>query len=572
MKMSDALRGAAETAPVESVHVSIGAVKARSQRNRALRMGANGVMGVGAAALVFAGVMGVVANQTGLVAAENAGNKDSSVSGPTSASEGDAGIMPLPNAANTCGTTFDTSAFVVDPATASITVNKVSDKALDVTINTTGAVDGEYATGEPTLYVLWEGIIVGSPAHNDIGLTWNSVTGETTSTSYLPPLENCWDGAALPAGDYTIVSAQDIWAVPGEEAPAGEDPAPSTTPSPAVDPDASVSSDDGVRDAELANGTTTTIVSAPAAFTIGGDAAKDPFGRYLNVPEPIVPTPVVPSDALTSEAARAAYQAALTDAQWDMAKGTHRVVQTNDSNDVNGDMWATSYYGCATEGANSGFPAQSADLDWLQVNGSLPASVHVTYGWVVDGNPLLHFATKNVSDWSLPGFYEGSSPRLVLVKDGRVVAEAYPVNPDQNGGGGIAYPTDMGTGASDGFLSSKLIAPSGDGYLAAGDTRSGDYLWRDINGCWTSTGMLTVEPGTYTVLTAQDIYLGGQYGIMEDSAAASEGGAAVDVAPTPGGTNGDEAVEPIMAPAPDYPTDYVSFQVWTSLGTVTVTN
>ena len=73
MKMSDALRGAAETAPVDSVHVSVGAVRTRSRRNRALRTGANGVVGVGAAALVFAGVMGVVANQTGLPAAGGIG-------------------------------------------------------------------------------------------------------------------------------------------------------------------------------------------------------------------------------------------------------------------------------------------------------------------------------------------------------------------------------------------------------------------------------------------------------------------------------------------------------------------
>ena len=67
--------------------------------------------------------------------------------------------------------------------------------------------------------------------------------------------------------------------------------------------------------------------------------------------------------------------------------------------------------------------------------------MHLSYGWVVDGNPLVSVSAKNVSEWSLPGFYAGSSPRLVLVKDGRVVAEAYPVNPDQSGGG-IAYAAD----------------------------------------------------------------------------------------------------------------------------------
>ena len=70
MKMSDALRGAAETAPIGRFTLSVGAVKSRAGRNRALRSGANGLVGVGAAALVFAGVMGVISNQTTLASAE----------------------------------------------------------------------------------------------------------------------------------------------------------------------------------------------------------------------------------------------------------------------------------------------------------------------------------------------------------------------------------------------------------------------------------------------------------------------------------------------------------------------
>ena len=96
----------------------------------------------------------------------------------------------------------------------------------------------------------------------------------------------------------------------------------------------------------------------------------DPFAKYLKVPTPdpapLPTTPAGPSDALTSDEARAAYGAALTTAHWDMAKGTQRVVQTSDSDDPNGDMWSTSYYGCPTDGANATFPAQSAELDWLQ--------------------------------------------------------------------------------------------------------------------------------------------------------------------------------------------------------------
>ena len=579
MKMSDALRGAAETAPVETVHVSVGAVRTRAKRNRALRTGANGLVGVGAAALVFAGVMSVIGSQTGLAAAEGAGNgKDAVVNGgATNPNVGTADVAPRPDSTNSCGATFDASAFDVDPATATITVNAVNDDALDISLNTTGAVAAEYTTGQPLFYVLWNGIYVGGPqVVTDEAWTWNSVAGETTSAAYTPALVNCWDGAALPAGDYTIVSAQNISSA-AVAPPVSESPSPSTSASPAA-PDTAVSSD-----AVVAGGTTTTIVSSPASFTIAGDAASDPFEKYLKAvdPTPQPTTPAAPSDALTTEAARAAYEAALTKAGWDMAAGTHRVVMTSSADDPNGDMWATSYYGCPTDGANADFPAKSADLNWLQVNASLPASVHLSYGWVVDGNPLVNYSVKNVTDSSLPGFYAGSAPRLVLVKDGRVVAEAYPVNPDQSNGG-IAYANDGGvaSGGASGSSATRdslILAPAGDGYLAPGASVSGDYLWRDVNGCWTTNGQANVAAGTYTVLTEQDLYIGQQYAVMESdvppSAAdtsgkaaestSSAGGPAVDVAP---------AIAPNPTPGPDGNGDYVSFQVWTSLGTVTVTN
>ncbi len=398
----------------------------------------------------------------------------------------------------------------------------------------------------------------------DEAWTWTSVAGETTSAPYTPPLVNCWDGAALPAGDYTIVSAQTISAA-SIAPPVSEEPLPTSSPapSPAVDPDTSVSSDGTSTEPA---GAATTIVSAPAEFTIAGDKADDPFGQYLKPidPNPVPTTPVGPSDALTSAEARAAYEAALTSERWDMAKGTQRVVMTSASDDTQGTMWATSYYGCPVDGASASFPKESADLDWIDVSAKLPSSIHLSYGWIVDGNPVVSFSTTNVTKTSLPGFYPGSSPRLVLVKDGRVVAEAYPVNPNQNGmGGGIAY-ADGAPATLDSTRGgdSKIFAPTDDGYLAPGETISGDYLWRDLNGCWTSTGQLTVAPGTYTVLSAQDLYVGAQYTMMTDAAGAAEAGVAPDAT-----TSADSKVAP--APATD---DFTSYQVWSSLGTVTVKN
>src|SRR5690554_2260621 len=57
MKFSDALRGAADRAPVDEVQVTTSAVTGRIMRNRALRTGANGLVGAGAVAvIVFAAV------------------------------------------------------------------------------------------------------------------------------------------------------------------------------------------------------------------------------------------------------------------------------------------------------------------------------------------------------------------------------------------------------------------------------------------------------------------------------------------------------------------------------------
>jgi hypothetical protein len=175
---------------------------------------------------------------------------------------------------------------------------------------------------------------------------------------------------------------------------------------------------------------------------------------------------------------------------------------------------------------------------------------------------------KNVTNWSLPGFYGASAPRLVLVKDGKVVAEAYPVDPTQNGGA-IAY-ASIGVGVNSSETpprDSMLWAPNTNGYLSPGASMSGDYLWRDLNGCWNAKGQTRVGAGTYTVLSAQDIYVGEQYAMYaegrdEGAADAAEGS----------GDGTDSAVAPVAPPAPDFAPDWASFQVWTSLGTVSITN
>ena len=118
MKMSDALRAAADSAPVQDISVSTNSVRSRARRNRAVRVGANGILGVGAAALVFAGVAGVIANQTGVGAAETDGGmkaQDNPAGAPEPGFVGGDSMLA-------CGYKFDLAAYPTGDVTAVATL------------------------------------------------------------------------------------------------------------------------------------------------------------------------------------------------------------------------------------------------------------------------------------------------------------------------------------------------------------------------------------------------------------------------------------------------------------------
>ena len=58
MNLSDALRGAADRAPLEDAAVDVPRATRRTARNRGLRKGANGLMGAGAVGLVAVAMVG----------------------------------------------------------------------------------------------------------------------------------------------------------------------------------------------------------------------------------------------------------------------------------------------------------------------------------------------------------------------------------------------------------------------------------------------------------------------------------------------------------------------------------
>jgi hypothetical protein len=299
----------------------------------------------------------------------------------------------------------------------------------------------------------------------------------------------------------------------------------------------------------------TRVVSAPLDFIVAGDVPEDPFGQYQ--PQPVEPIDT-PDDLLTPAAAREGYAAHVTSTPWAMEAGSQRVLKVNDSALQNDDIaWQQNYFGCVWDaGQNVGFPATSAEWDLLDVTANLPSSIDVSYGWVVEGNPKIDFSVTNVSGHTLPGYW-GSEPNtaLVLVRDGEVVAEGYPVSARRD------------------YI---VMEAAQDNMLSPGDGLSGSYLWREVNGCSNGTKQTDVTLGTYTVLNVQSIYIdsGRVYydspvdggvpepyldapAILEDSATSGDGSASSDSARS------------AIAPAPeDY--DAIELQVWTSLGTITV--
>jgi len=302
--------------------------------------------------------------------------------------------------------------------------------------------------------------------------------------------------------------------------------------------------------------TFTRVVSAPLDFVVAGDVPEDPFGQYR--PQPVAPIET-PDDLLTSAAAREGFAARVTSTPWAMEVGSQRVLKVNDSAEQDNEIaWQQNYFGCGWGvDQNVGFPATSATWDLLDVTADIPSRIDVSYGWVVEGNPTIDLTVTNVSGHTLPGYW-GTEPNtsLVLVRDGKVVAEGYPVPARRD---------------------NQVLEVEQNGMLSPGDSLGGSYLWRDVNGCFNGTEQELVGPGTYTVLNVQsisfdsgrvyyDTYTDG--GVPEpafDNPAIRK-----DTATSRDASVSSDPARPDIAPAPD-DYDWIELQVWTSLGTITVT-
>lgn len=556
VKLSDALRGAADRAPLDGVTISADAASRRVSMHRGLRGTATGLVGATAVTVLALGVIGPqglgraqTAEDSGAVSAEAApGAPDR----PLGSQDFANGIDETRLAWGVCGQGLGDGAAWGDPTvTISVAAKDVQPGSpLPVSVMTTALAASELSTTAPGALVLWDGIVVGSlpqdslftygPADEqiinpDIELVALSLAeGETSELSVELPLENCWDGAELPAGKYELLITQEFYEFASDVepgTPGGPDDADVAVPT----PQPSVAS-------------LFRAAAEPVGFVITGDAVDNPFAQYLGDDQPRVVTPTVPpveplspgpaplpDGALTAEQARSMFKAGLTDSAWDMAKGSQRWLMPYDSTTAyDDDAWQANYYGCSADGtAQTRFPKTTSQMDLLTFAGDFPARISLSYGWIVNGNPKFSLTATNVSDASLTGLAPALNSQLHLVQDGVVVAEAYGVNPDPRGGvvmyGAEADAVPTFDEAKD-LATITAPAPYNIPVVGPGESISSSYLWRDVTGCWNGSGQTVVTPGVYTVL-------GSEY---------------IDVLPESGVY------------------DTVNLQVWTSYGTLTV--
>lgn len=634
MKLSDALRGAADGAPVEHVSVSMADASRRVARSRALRTGSNGVVAVGAVAILGVGLIGpsfaAAGDSESFASADSrdmAAEESAPAMGADDAAGGGAAGESMLASPWLCGADFSAD----DPAWAYGDASGVSfevgaaeptDGGYEIERNLSASRPVDLISGGDYV-VTWEGIIVGSYIEPDpvsygpadepslpAGEVYERLDPATEFSSLqswqvIDPV-NCWDGAALPAGDYEVHLAQTLAypvEVPTEEP--SDEASEEATDAPAED--SAAENLPGAAMPEVFR-----VAAGPVALSVDGERVDDPFGAYLGheEPAPVDPTddpgprvtvepmplpeptddpvlpPSKPSDAfttgaLTADVARQMFESAAVEGTWDMAAGSHRWIM----NDASG---PSRYYGCAWGGGDaSRFPERTSTMELLDMDVDGPSSLSVSYGFVIDGNPEVTSRVTNASDFAIANYWSGQ-PQLYLVRDGRVVAEGYPQS-IARGGDMVIMREEAGVAsdamAPDGVAvdgAEMLIAPAPDqGVLEPDETIAGTYLWRDVTRCDGGDG---VEAGSYTLLSSTSLYVS-DYDVqtLEGDAVTGTKGSGLlteEVEPLvpPAGTGdgssgslGTDTAVAEPAPAEDVgEADWVDLQLWTSLGTVSV--
>jgi len=349
---------------------------------------------------------------------------------------------------------------------------------LDFTATLTALADVDVITDGIDAVILFDDLVVGSLMSDDILQLHSFTEGEVSTVSLSVPLVVCGSTTELGAGDYELLVSQGYNPDLGGTAPQD-----------------SATSERAPR-----------VTAVPIPFTISGDPSTNPLYQSDEIIVATSDEPPLPDNILTADIAQPLFEPLMVENDWDMAPGTSRwiIPQYRHSDEP-------SYYGyygylvdplsmCDGFGlVDRVFPVVSANLDLYGDTVTLPSSIRLQYGWVVRDDPLLEVTRRNTT-----GFYlrnDGYEPQLplFLFQDGVLAGYglAYDVNADANQ---QPDPLPLSLADMDPTLYYGLVAPH--------TTTQRYFVWLEVHPCSTTAETSSLNPGRYTVMTSDGIYLG----------------------------------------------------------------
>jgi len=331
-------------------------------------------------------------------------------------------------------------------------------------VTLTPLADSSVLTRGIDLLFLFDGVVVGSAKSEDILQLRDYSEGNPVDLPLSTPAIACDGINPLGPGEYQVVVSMGYTAdVDGRSNESGASPR---------------------------------VTAEPVPFAIAGDRSYNPLYQE---PNPLYPgsgtstAPPYPDNALSIVDLVAAVDAAVDDSTWDLAPGTWRwstlLAYPTDYLPNDSRCWL---YNSLVDHV----PEETAELDLVSLEGSVPREVDLRYGWLVDDFPLVTVKLTNATGSYLPGLqpYYGYGMELYLVKDNRVVAQSRLIDTTP----WWVYEAQMF------YLDTDVVADPADYYglfspHGVGFSRS---VWVGVEPCLNTPDNVGFPSGTYTALAA----------------------------------------------------------------------
>jgi hypothetical protein len=335
---------------------------------------------------------------------------------------------------------------------------------LEGTATLTPLADSSVLTKGIDVLFLFDGRVVGSATSEDILQIQDFSEGLPVDIPLSTPITGCDGEGFLLPGDYTAVVSMGY-----------------TT---------------DVDDPSDESGASPRVTAEPVAFTIVGDRSTNPLYQEPDPQYPGSGTPMAPpypDNALSIVDLVSTVEAAADDSTWDLEPGTWRwstsPTYSTQSMSIDNRCWL---YNSLIDHV----PEETAELDIISLEGSVPREIDLRYGWLVDTAPLVTVKLTNTTGSYLPGFqpYYGYGMELYLVKDGRVVAQSHLVDTTP----WWEYEAQMS------YLDTDVVADPADyyGLFAPHGVAFSRSVWVGVSPCRDTPNNIGFQSGTYTAVAA----------------------------------------------------------------------